>query len=177
MKKLSLYVFLVLMICNVSFAEKIYLQCSKRTSFDSSISMFTGLSNKLYMFDDEKIELHLLSHQFFVITDYQGRIVNKIAPELSHSYGEGESVEKKYKVDDTYYYFHWGDPDQAIKHNLTNDIKETYSIVQLNKITLELTRKHFFHVSWPTSTSIEFDKTRIEELTAIEKCKIVQPKL
>ena len=148
-----------------------------KTSVDSSISMFTGLSNKLYMFDDEKIELHLLSHQIFEITDYKGRIVNKIAPELSHSYGEGESVEKKYKVDDTYYYFRWGDPDQAIKHNLTNDIKEEYVIAQLNKITLELTRKQFLHVSWPTGTSIELDRTRIEELKAIEKCKIVQPKL
>ena len=177
MKKLSLYVFLVLMICNVSFAEKIYLQCSKRTGFDSSISMFTGLSNKLYMFDDEKIELHLLSHQFFVITDYQGRIVNKIAPELSHSYGEGESVEKKYKVDDTYYYFHGGNTDQAIKHNLTNDIKEEYVIAQLNKITLDLTRKLFFYVIVPKGTSLEYDRTRIEESKTIEKCKIVQPKL
>ena len=177
MKKLSLYVFLVLMFYSVSFAEKIYLQCSHKTSFDSRISMATALTNKLYLFDDEKIELHLLSNQFFQITDYKGRIINKIVPELSLSYEEGENTYKKYKVDDIYYYFRWGDPDQAVKHNLTNEIKETYSIAQLNKITLELTRKHFFYVSWPTSTSIEFDKTRIEELKAIEKCKIVQPKL
>ena len=165
------------MFCSSSFAEKIYLQCSRKTIVDSSISMFTALSNKLYMFDDEKIELHLLSHQFFVITDYQGRIVNKIAPELSHSYGEGESVEKKYKVDDTYYYFRRGDPDQAIKHNLTNDIKEQYEIVLLSKITLDLTRKLFFYVIVPKETSLEYDRTRIEESKTIEKCKIVQPKL
>ena len=148
-----------------------------KTGFDSSISMFTGLSNKLYMFDDEKIELHLLSHQIFEITDYEGRSVNKIAPELSRSFKEGESVEKKYKVDDTYYYFHWGNTDQAIKHNLTNDIKEQYEIVLLSKITLDLTRKLFFYVIVPKGTSLEYDRTRIEESKTIEKCKIVQPKL
>ena len=177
MKKLSLYVFLVLMVCSVSFAEKIYLQCSRKTIVDSSISMFTALSNKLYMFDDEKIELHLLSHQFFEITDYKGKTVNKIAPELSRSLEEGESVEKKYKVDDTYYYFHGGNTDQAIKHNLTNDIKKEYVIAQLNKINLDLTRKLFFHVIVPKGTSLEYDRTRIEESKTIEKCKIVQPKL
>ena len=177
MKKLSLYVFLVLMICNVSFAEKIYLQCSHKTSFDSSISMATALTNKLYLFDDETIELHLLSNQFFQITDYKGRIINKIVPELSLSYEEGENAYKKYKVDDTYYYFRWGDPDQAIKHNLTNDIKEEYVIAQLNKINLDLTRKLFFYVIVPKDTSLEYDRTRIEESKTIEKCKIVQPKL
>ena len=70
MKKLSLYVFLGLMFCNVGFAEDIYLSCKDGTSF-----IINDKTKKIIM---NGVEREVVEWRKEFITFHEGKISKKI---------------------------------------------------------------------------------------------------
>ena len=180
MKKISLYIFLVLMVCNVGFAEEFYLKCTNSYNLKNSSTKITHVRE--YFFDDKKIELHKLSvKKFRKIGDNTSDISE---PKLNWIINE--NVFKKYKNTETSYFFEdfkdftlkKRSIDQVIEDNKKEGIKHPYRIIELNKYTLKLTIHNYDWKGWDYLVSgEEQDMNKIVYHSSDYNCEKIEKKI